>query len=123
MTKTYDVLVVEDDPLFLVALERGIKKLGYRVLQVVDNSEDALAALQSKTPDFILMDISIKGAMDGIELAKVIRRNHSIPIVFLSAHQDKAIYEEARKIQRADYLIKPFDTASLRRVIDRVLMV
>ncbi len=119
--KNYNVLVVEDDLLFLVALERGIKKLGYQVLDVVDNSEDALAVLEEKTPDFILMDISIKGPLDGIELARVIRKDKPIPIVFLSAHQDKAIYEEARRIQHADYLIKPFDTSSLSRAIDRLM--
>jgi len=119
--ESYKVLVVEDDPLFLVVLERGIKKLGFQLLDVVDNSEDALAALGVKTPDFIIMDISIRGQLDGVELAKVIRKQVSIPILFLSAHQDRKIYDEVRSIQYADYLLKPFDLTSLRRAIQRIM--
>ncbi len=118
-----NVLIVEDDPLFAVEAEMIVEELGYTLAQTVDNSEAALEILTDHLPDLILMDISIKGPMNGIELAHVIKDNgRDVPIIFLTAFADKQVYNEAKLAMPYAFIIKPFDKLTLQSTIESVLL-
>lgn len=119
--KSLKILIVEDDPLFLITLEWALDKMAHQILGVVDNADDALQELQANQPDLILMDVSIKGNLNGIELARLIRRNYPTPIIFLTAFADLTLHQQVGTIDATDFLVKPFEMPALRQAVDRVL--
>jgi len=117
----FEILIVEDDPLFLITLEWALGKMGCAIMEVVDNADDALRVLRKGHPKGILMDISIKGGMDGLELARQIRREQTTPIVFLTAYEDLDLYRQTTLIPNSGYLVKPFDVGTLRQMMRKVM--
>ncbi|GJM35105.1 MAG: hypothetical protein DHS20C18_41060 [Saprospiraceae bacterium] len=115
------VLIVEDDPLFAIDAEMIVEELGYALAETVDNSLEAQQIIKEQSPDLILMDVTIKGPMNGIELALSIR-DFDIPIIFLTAHADKQVYEEAKLAMPYAFIIKPFDKLTLQSTIESVLL-
>jgi len=77
------ILIVEDDGIVALDIERRLKNFGYSVPAVVSNAEEAMQKLQEHQPDLVLMDIVIKGETDGIEAARIIRARFNIPVYFL----------------------------------------
>lgn len=118
--KEVKILVVEDDPLYAIELERMVHELGYIPLDAVDNAKSALEVIALERIDLILMDISIKGEMDGIELGAKISPL-KIPVVFLTSHNDDQYFERAKAAGMHAYLIKPFNQFTLSSVIDSAL--
>ena len=92
-----NILIVEDEPIIADDIEATLLELDYMVAEIVDNGNDALAAVSENKIDLILMDISIKGNMDGIQLAIKINQNHKIPIIFLTSLYDQATLNRAKK--------------------------
>ncbi|MEL6988282.1 MAG: response regulator [Bacteroidota bacterium] len=111
------VLIVEDEELYADQLEMLIDKLGYEHLSTVDNSKDALAAIDTVRPDLILMDVNIYGELNGIELSELIHRKFPIPIIFITSLQDDATFQQALATKPVDFLIKPFNKIQLQRSI------
>ena len=89
------VLIVEDDFSFGLELVMLVEEIGYQVLGLKENSDDALVLIQQDTPDVILMDIDIKGSMNGLELATAIKHLR-IPVIFITSIQRIDYYEQAR---------------------------
>lgn len=116
-TDTIKVLIVEDNALFALEVEMLIFNLGYEVLKVVNNSEDALATIAFNPPDLIIMDVDIEGNLNGIEVAEKIS-HRQIPVLFVTSMRDKNLYEKAKKTSLVGYLIKPFDEISLQSAIE-----
>jgi DNA-binding LytR/AlgR family response regulator len=114
------ILIVEDEPLFAIDLERMLDELGFTPVATLDNAEDVLRTLKKNKVDLILMDISINGELSGIELAEKIS-HLKIPIVFLTAHNDAENYKKAKAAGMHAYLIKPFNRFTLESVIDSAL--
>lgn len=110
-------LIVEDNALFALEVEMLIHNLGYEILKVVNNSEEALSTIAFTPPDLILMDIDIEGDLNGIEVAEKIK-HRNIPILFMTSMKDKSLYEQAKKTSLVGYLIKPFDEISLQSAIE-----
>ncbi len=108
-----NILIIEDEPVIADDLEATLLDLDYEVADVVDNGEDAMLALSNDEVDLILMDISIDGDMDGIELAIKINENHQIPIIFLTSFYDKSTLNRAKKTNPAGYIVKPFEEKNL----------
>lgn len=106
------VLIVEDDLLFSIELEMLVQDIGYEVLARVDNSEEALKIIIDLEPDFILMDIDIKGALTGLEVAKKIM-HLDIPVLFITSFGDADHYKTAQDSNSVGYLVKPVDKYSL----------
>jgi CheY-like chemotaxis protein len=100
-------LIVEDDKLLSLVEERLLIKLGYHVLDKVESGEEAIEKVKTLDPDFILMDISLRGELDGIDTMKQIRSFSDIPVIYLSGNTDKFNYERAKKTGFVEYLIKP----------------
>jgi CheY-like chemotaxis protein len=118
------IQIVEDEGLIALHLTETLERAGYRVIDPVCSGEMALQALEkSPKPDLILMDIGLAGSLDGIETAKMIRHQYSIPIIFLTAYSDKSRIERAKGVPFTDFLVKPVIeedlVTAIRRVLDR----
>jgi two-component system, response regulator PdtaR len=114
------ILVVEDEFITGADLQSKLKKMGYNVPMVVDTGQKAIDAAAELKPDLILMDITLKGEMTGIEAAAVIG-NRGIPVIFLTAHSDETTVDKAVKSVPFGYLIKPLDERALKTTIQMAL--
>ena len=87
----------------------------------VSTGEDALQKAKEEKPDLILMEISLEGELDGIQAAKEIKKDFSIPIIFLTSHSDSKILNRAMSLKPDGYIIKPFTEEELRNSIKLAL--
>jgi len=113
------ILIVEDDMLLSLVEERLVLKLGYSVAGKAVSGKEAIQKTKELNPDLILMDISLRGDLDGIETMKLIRKFSSIPVIYLSGNSDKLSIERAKKTNFVDYLIKPVTESDLNTPIAR----
>jgi DNA-binding NarL/FixJ family response regulator len=112
------ILVVEDDGV-LATIERWrLMELGYEICGSVKNGEDALNSIENLHPDLIIMDIGLKGGIDGIETATRIKKNFNIPFVFISSHTDEATISKLKAFHARSFVKKPFDDDDLRIAIE-----
>lgn len=115
------ILIVEDEALIAQNLSDVLESHGYEVTAIAHNPDEALDSLQSKVPDLIIMDISLgKGNIDGIELASRINKTYTIPVIYLTDHQDQRTIEKSRNIQQGYYMPKPFIEASLMNNLEMI---
>lgn len=114
------IFIVEDDPASLLTLETSLYKLGYTTLLTVDNSTDAIKLIRKEQPDIILMDIEIKGSLNGIEVAKQVK-DLQIPLIFISGFDDGPTFNAAKETNPHAYLVKPFNKRTLEIAIDKAL--
>lgn len=117
MSKTR-ILIVEDEKIIALDLQRRIERFGYQVIGVVSNYEDAVASAAESDPDIILMDIILGGERDGVDAALTIRERRNIPIVFLTAHADAQMVEYAKKADPFGYVLKPFKEDDLQATLE-----
>ncbi|NIT58881.1 MAG: response regulator [Aliifodinibius sp.] len=108
------VLIVEDDMLLSMVEERLIKRLGFEVIGKVTKGTDAIEKEEELSPDIIVMDISLKGDMDGIEAMEAIRENSDVPVIYLSGSGDRYSLERAKKTGFTDFLTKPVTGGDLK---------
>jgi len=111
--KKAKILIVEDEAIIAMEIEHQLQRLGYEVTSLVDTGEKAIKKAESDKPDLILMDIRIKGKMDGIETAQEIWFKNSIPVIFCTAFLDDDKIERAKKILPFGYLLKPIQENDL----------
>ncbi len=113
--KEVNILIVEDESIVAMELESYINKLGYTVVDSCSNAEDAFKIITEHSVHIIMMDIHIKGELDGVETAAIIKKNHPyIEIIFLTAHLDDYNVDRAIELNPAAYLSKPFNREELR---------
>jgi PAS domain S-box-containing protein len=112
------ILIVEDEVIVAEDVRRRLEEMGYRITGVVSRGDQALSHVRRIHPDLILMDIGLKGAVDGIEAAKSILMEEDIPIVFASAYSDDATLRRAKTIDPFGFVLKPFDERELRTAIE-----
>jgi DNA-binding LytR/AlgR family response regulator len=115
---TIKILAIEDDPLYVESLKIVIEDLGYELMAVVDNAEDAFHALSQERPDVILMDIQINDRLSGIELAKLMKPLTGAPIIYVTAFKDKHVIAQATSTSPSAYIIKPYEPESLQAAIE-----
>lgn len=113
-----NVLIVEDDMLLSLVEERLIQKLGHNVVAKVNSGKGAIEKCKELKPDLIVMDIVLKGEMDGIEAMEIIRKNSEVPVIYLSGNSDRYNYERAKKTNFTEYLVKPITFKDLKRPFD-----
>ncbi len=112
------ILIVEDENIVALDLKNKLEGLGYRVLNTVSTGEEAIKIADLFYPDIILMDVMLKGELDGIEAAELIKRKFDIPIIFLTAYTDKKTLERAKLVQPYGYISKPFKEEDIRLNIE-----
>jgi len=115
------LLVVEDEAVVAMDLDGQLHDMGYRVCGCVDNGRDAIARARADRPDLILMDIVLKGDMDGVAAATVIGKELHIPVVFLTAYSDDQTVARAADAWPYGYLTKPFQARELRAGVEVAL--
>ncbi|HUJ12714.1 MAG TPA: response regulator [Thermoanaerobaculia bacterium] len=115
------ILVVEDETIVAMDLAATLRRMGHEIVGMVGTGAAAISSADAMGPDLILMDIRLKGAMDGIETARAIRERRPIPVVFLTAHADVETVERSKAASPYAYLVKPFDESTLHRVIEVAL--
>ncbi len=117
MTKKTRVLIVEDDINIARVLTIRLERLGYQIAGVVDNGIDAIREAGATQPDIALMDIVLKGQMDGIETAKILQRDYGLPVIFLTSHADDSTIEKAEQSGAQGYVLKPVQERELHAMI------
>lgn len=115
------LLVVEDEFITGADLQSELIEMGYDVPLVVDSGEDAIDQAGIIRPDAILMDITLRGKLTGIEAAGVIRERYTIPIIFLTAHSDDPTFQKAIRTEPFGFIIKPYEPHNLRTSIEMAL--
>jgi len=113
-----NVLVVEDESIVSKDIQHSLKKLGYNVAGAASTGVNAINLAESENPDIILMDIMLKGEMNGIEAAESIREKLSIPIIFLTAYADESTLSKAKITEPYGYILKPFKEIDLHTTIE-----
>ncbi|MHB8861201.1 MAG: PAS domain S-box protein [Pirellulaceae bacterium] len=107
------ILIVEDEAIIAADLAGRLRKLDYEIVGIVAEGEEAVATACRLCPQLVLMDIRLEGAMDGIEATEAIRRQHDLPVIYLTAHCDPATLERAGIDCPFGYIRKPFDEREL----------
>jgi PAS domain S-box-containing protein len=115
------LLVLEDEAVVSMELEARLTGLGYRVLGPCSTVEQAFALARKERPDLLLADIRLEGEQDGIDAARRLRDELSVPTVYLSAHTDRATLERAIATDPFGYLTKPFREAELHATLRTAL--
>jgi CheY-like chemotaxis protein len=115
------ILIVEDDNIVVMDLRDRLQSLGYAVSGVASYGEEAIEKTAEARPDLVLMDIRLKGAMDGIEAAEQIQDRFDMPVVYLTALTDKDTLKRAKVTEPYGYVIKPFGERELDTAIGTAL--
>ena len=115
-------LIVEDEIFVARDLQLHLKQMGYSAMSMVPSGEQAIQEIENEIPDLVLMDIVLQEGMDGIETAEIIHSRFDIPVIFLTAHEDKVIFERAKKTEPFGYVTKPFQEENLRKAIEIALL-
>jgi len=119
--KKAKILVVEDQNIVALNLRNKLKNLGYAVPATASTGEEAIRKAELTGADLVLMDIMLKGDMDGIEAAKEIKTRFGIPILYLTAYTDDETLEKAKNTEPAGYISKPFKEEDLHSNIEMAL--
>lgn len=115
------IVVVEDEAIVAHDIQDALVQLGYEAPRPCATGLEALRSVELTHPDLVLMDIRLKGELDGIATAKQLRARWSIPIVYLTAHSDEATLDRAKDTCPHGYLLKPFYKQDLRATIEMAL--
>ncbi len=115
------ILVVEDEYIVAKDIQETLNNLGYDVPAIAASGEEALKKISEFRPDLVLMDIVLKGELDGVQTADQIRLNYDIPVVYLTAYADNKTLKRARITEPYGYLIKPFQERELYSTIEMAL--
>ncbi len=115
------ILVVEDDRIVARDIENSLGSFGYTVCAVVSSGAEASQKVSETGPDLVLMDIKLRGAMDGVEAAEEIRTRFDIPVIYLTAYVDDNTLQRARLTEPYGYILKPFTERELYTAIEVAL--
>jgi CheY-like chemotaxis protein len=116
------ILIVEDELIVAESLALDLQRKGYTISGIVSSGQEAIDAVSQTLPDIILMDIMIKGPLDGIETSNAIQQKRSVPIIYITAFSDRATLERAKQAGATlHYLIKPIRLKDLVKTIEAVL--
>jgi DNA-binding LytR/AlgR family response regulator len=112
------ILIVEDDMIIAANISLQLTRLGYEVAGIIPNGEEALRYLSDNQPDILLLDINLRGRIDGIEVAEAAKMQGDTPIIFLTANIDDATFERAKRTRPQAFIAKPFKKLDLQRAIE-----
>ena len=110
------LLIVEDEAITALDLKYSLEELGYEIVDTVDTGQDAINTAAETVPDIVLMDIKLKGDMEGIEAAEIISELR-IPIVYLTANTDTNTFEKSNVKGSYGFISKPYDINKLDRTL------
>ncbi len=117
MDTSIKILIVEDEMLIGAKISMLLTNLGYEVTGILPRGEEAIMHVEENQPDIILLDINLKGKMDGIETAASLQQKN-IPVIYLTANSDEATFNRAKYTRPAAFITKPFKQLDLQRAIE-----
>lgn len=117
--ETKKILIVEDDMIIAMVLEKMLTRLNYQVVGKLINGQEAIAKTPELQPDLILMDIKLKDNIDGITVMKQIRQHSDIPVIYITGNSDQFNIERAKESGFISYLVKPIQMKDLERSLKK----
>jgi len=117
----HKIFIVEDEEIVARDISDMLEQLGYQVAAVADSGEEALSRIAETGPDLVLMDIQIKGSMDGVETTDQIRRRFDIPVVYVTGSVDQKTLQRAKVTAPLGFVVKPFRIKDLHSSIEVAL--
>ena len=115
------ILVVEDEGIIAKSIQNELEEMGYGVPALASSGEEALRHAAATLPDLVLMDIALKGNLDGVETSQYLRQQLDIPVVYLTAYADERTLQRAKLTEPYGYLLKPYEERELRTTIEVAL--
>lgn len=115
------VLIVEDCHIQSTVVKKMLESENFTVSAVCRSGEEVLEQLKIDVPDIILMDIFINGNLNGIETMRLVRQNHTMPVIFITALTKSELHDDALSMSPSDLLTKPISKADLLRSIDKLM--
>src|SRR5450631_629533 len=114
---TENILIVEDEQLIAVDVQEKLHRLGYPVPAIAQSGAEALLCARSTPFDLVLMDIRLRGGMDGIATAQALKTEFETPVVFMTAHADQETINRAKLTEPLGYVVKPVSDDDLRSTV------
>lgn len=118
MNNPVKILIVEDEMIIAANISLQLTTIGYEVIGIVPRAEDALTCVKADQPDIVLMDINLKGDLDGIDTVKLIKKTHDVAVIYLTANADEAHFNRAKSTHPYAFISKPFKKLDLQRAIE-----
>jgi diguanylate cyclase (GGDEF)-like protein len=115
------ILLVEDEGIVARDLQETLTRLGYRITGIASEGAQAVAMAEKLQPELVVMDVSLRGELDGIQAARLIQERAHVPIIFLTGHRDTETLHRAVLAGPLGYLLKPFQEAELHGAIEIAL--
>ncbi|MEO8512897.1 MAG: response regulator [Ignavibacteria bacterium] len=115
------IAVVEDEGIVAMDISKCLSSLGYEVVFISDSGEKVLDLFDSARPDLILMDVELKGKLNGLDTAKILKEKYSVHVVFLTAFEDENTLNKIGALSSDGYLVKPFEDEQLESTLKRIL--
>jgi CheY-like chemotaxis protein len=116
-----NIMVVEDEGVVSIDIRNMLKRAGYGIAAVAFQGDEAVAKAEASAPDLVLMDIGLKGEIDGIEAAKRIRDRLQVPVVFLTGFADEVTVAKAQEANPSGFIIKPINEEELKKTLENIL--
>ena len=117
---TKRVLIVEDDMIISLVIENMVKELGHEVVGKATSGDDAIKLATEHSPDLVLMDIRLKGEMDGIQAVTEINERINTSVIYLTGNSDRVNYDRAKETDFIDLITKPFTISDLTKSMELV---
>lgn len=118
MGKAYKILIVEDEMIIAANISMQLKNLGYQVTAIIPRGEEVLPSIENNLPDVILMDINLKGDLDGIDVVHAIQKKYTIPVIYLTANADEMSFNRAKQTNPYAFISKPFKKIDLQYALE-----
>jgi DNA-binding LytR/AlgR family response regulator len=115
------VLIVEDDMIIAAHISLQLTNLGYEITGIETRGEEAVVHANVNKPDIILMDVNLRGTLDGIETTKLIQQKLNVPIIYLTANTDEASFQKAKETRPFAFIPKPLNAIQLQRTFELVV--
>lgn len=112
------IALLEDESIVIRDLKLRINSLGYEIVFAFDNAKDFLHQLDNTNVDLCLVDINIKGDINGIDAVKILQEKHNIPIIYITAQGDMETFNLAKQTKPQAYLLKPYNEFELQASIE-----
>jgi DNA-binding LytR/AlgR family response regulator len=118
MNENVKILIVEDDMIIAAKISMQLTKLGYEVTGIVSRGEEAVRHAVDNIPDIVLLDINLKGKLDGVETATQMQLTANIPIIYVTANTDEGTFNRAKATRPHAFIGKPINNLDLQRAIE-----
>jgi diguanylate cyclase (GGDEF)-like protein/PAS domain S-box-containing protein len=115
------ILIVEDENITAMDTRKTLQELGYEPIGPVGSGKDAITSALTHHPDVILMDIILKGPIDGIETAQAIQSQYRCPVIYVTAHSDQSTLDRVKVTEPFGYVLKPINERELHTAIEMAL--